>query len=597
MRKRIPLFALMLAAAFGLPAVSEEVQCRVSVLPLGSDTKRETLAVGTRTFISRLDGRPGFAATNAPPPSRWDACPEGVKPGQWVSLVPVCFGSRADWLAFGFDKDGKPLAAVRRPARLYDTAGIFPENIAPGDKQIDRNAGIELAADYAVALAAPAGGPGVRLTVETGPAEGDQALPLMPAELEGVRALAVAAALQAGRRPGVEPAAEEWTLSVSKTPSGFGLRLTAKKAGGSPGPAVKVRCPLDAVYPYLVRLARAASGWGKDVSDFIVADPGGVRLMGWRDEILYVDLGGAMAAFPAASGLVEWTATEDARYRPAFTWGPWSATNGAPFSYHPNVSRVGKRGGIPKGPSGEDTLPWGFDLMPDGGVLVARDLTLYATEPNTFKARWSWMGGDRLTGGPLVAGTRVFAGGLSGELAALNLADGRLVWRTQVVERLSGPFVGLGDRVAAPSVEGVLIAFRSDTGAVAWRADLGDTLAGRPVVTPHGLLAFTRSGRVALIDPVSGAIRSSWEGGALSAGGAVQGDSVVWAGREGRVILLKLPDLAMVRETALKTRLTDGVLAVADAPHVWGAGDEFGNRGPVALVADEEGFVYVLPIP
>ena len=589
-------------ALFAMPALfaaAETNSFTVTALSLGSDANRETTPAGIQSFISRLDGRAGFAASPSSVPSaRWDACPDGVKPDRWVSLVPACFGTRTDWLAFAFDAAGHPLFAVRRPARLSEPHVAYPESIPPGANQIDRNAGIELAADFGTAWAAGSvqGRPGLALTVEAETNSGDEALPMMPAEIEGLRAIAVAAALQAGCRPGTTPAAASAALKISKAPSAYGLALEWKDGTGQPRRLLK-RASQDALYPYLVRMIRGLSGWGGAVSDFCLTDPGGVRVVGWRNDTAYLDLGEAMTAFSAANATVEWTATQDARYRPAYTMGPWGGTNPAPIQYHPAIVRLGKNGEIGRGPSGADALPWGFDSLPNGGFLVAQDLSIGASDPATFLFRWLWTGADRLQCGPLLADKRALVGGLSGEMVALNAADGTLLWRTQVVERLSGPLVRLGETVVAPSLEGVLTAFRIDTGTVVWRADLGDTLLGVAAPVPQGLVAATRSGRVALLDPATGAVRASWEGGSPAVGCGAQEAGVAWAGRNGRVVILKLPDLKPVRETALGTKLTDGALAVTDAPHVWGGGEEFGKRGPVALVADEEGFVYVLPIP
>lgn len=592
---------LIVAGLLALASSAEEVAFTVTALPLGPDHKRETTDVGVKTFVSRLDGRDGFdAAEQAPARSTlWDACPQGVKADRWVSLVPACFGARTDWLAFAFDEAGRPLLAVRRPAREWDTAGIYPENIPPGDKQIDRNAGIELAADFGTAWAAQAARPSrpdVALSVAVDASGGDQALPLMPAELEGVRALATAAALQAGYRPGAGAPAAAWTLQVGKAPSGYHLTLEMKEGAGEPRRLVK-RAAQDALYPYLVRMIRAMTGWSDVVSDFILTDPGATGLLGWQEDTLYLNGAGVMSAFPAASGLKAWTTPVEERGQPAFTWGPWSSTNGGPYRYHPSIVRVSREGEVGRGPSGADALPWGFDFTADGGLVVAQELTLSAVDARKHTIRWSWTGSDELRGGPVVAGDRVLVGGLAGEMAALALADGRLLWRTTVAERLSGPLVRMGGLVAAPSVEGRLTAFRIDTGAIAWRAELGDTVIGRSALLPAGLVAGTRSGRVVLVDPSTGAIRASWEGGSPAAGCAASGGAVFWAGRSGRAVVLGLPGLKPASDVNLGTRLAEGALVAAEAPLVWGSGEEFGKRGPVALAADEEGFVYVLPLP
>jgi hypothetical protein len=593
----LPLMAAVLAGV----VCAEETAFTVTALPLGPDLQRESTAVGIKAFVSRLDGRPGFSASLAKAPDKWDACPAGVRPERWVSLAPVCIGARTDWLAFAFDAEGRPLCAARRPARQYDTAGIYPDSIPPGDKQIDRNAGIEAAAELALAWSAvDAARPRLRIDVSAGKADTEQSLPMMPAELEGIRALAAAAALQA-ETPG---AGEPWTLSVVKSEGGY--RLELNRPGLARG--LSARVPREAVFPYLVRMIRSLSEWQpgpagtNTVADFMLIEPGGARIMGWNDGRAYFDIGGSVVRFSALEGLIDWTATVDPRYKPAFTWGPGEAPgSGRPYSYRPAIAPIGKNGEVGRGPSGSEAMPWGFAILPADGLLVAQGPVLMRANSKTHATVWKWQGADRLTAGPLVSpGGLVLAGGLAGELAALNLADGSLAWKTSVPARLSGPMTWTRTepaRALVPSVEGTLFAVSADSGAVVWRADLGDTLAGGPLPTEAGLLAATRAGRVALLDPASGTILASWETGAEAAGCSVIGDKACWAGRRGRVAWLALPRLNVLKEAGLHALLNDGVATGEGVPFQWGTGDDIGLRGPAALVADEEGFVYVLPAP
>jgi hypothetical protein len=55
--------------------------------------------------------------------------------------------------------------------------------------------------------------------------------------------------------------------------------------------------------------------------------------------------------------------------------------------------------------------------------------------------------------------------------------------------------------------------------------------------------------------------------------------------------------LNVLKEAGLHALLNDGVATGEGVPFQWGTGDDIGLRGPAALVADEEGFVYVLPAP
>jgi hypothetical protein len=100
-----------------------------------------------------------------------------------------------------------------------------------------------------------------------------------------------------------------------------------------------------------------------------------------------------------------------------------------------------------------------------------------------------------------------------------------------------------------------------------------------------------------LLDPRNGTVLASWEANAECAGWSVLGDRIGWAGRRGRVVWMDLPGLAVRRDVDLHVLLNDGMVAGEGIPYAWGAGDEITLQGPAALVADEEGFVYVLPVP
>jgi hypothetical protein len=598
MNRRIEIATMVLTLSAGFLSHAGETAFTVTPLPLGTETKRDSTPIGIRLFVSRLDAREGFAAVQAKAAERWDVCPPDVKPERWISLVPVGIGARTDWLAFAFDAEGRPLCAARRPARQYDTAGIYPESIAPGDKQIDRNAGIELAADLGVAWqAADAKKPRLRIEMSVVESGSQQGFPLIPAEREGLRALAAAAALQAG------PAADgdaPWSLNVSRNETGYALELL--KPGSGTGLSALV--PKEAVYPYLVRMIRALSDWGpsRAVSDFILVEPGGVRVMGWNGGQAFFDIGGSVIAFAPVAGLIEWTATIDPRYRPAYTWVPGGAGSGSgrPYSYHPSIAPIGQNGEVGRGPAGGAEMPWwGFALVKEDSLVIAQDRTLANIDRKKNVARWTWAGADLLTAGPSLYGGLCLVGGLAGELAAVNLSDGSLAWKTSVAARLSGPMAWTQTEPAyalVPSIEGMVFAF-DEKGKPAWQADLGDTVMGELVSTKVGVLAAMRAGRVTLLNGRDGKVLAVWEAGAEAAGMAVMKDKICWAGRQGRVVWLGFPDLKVLRDVNLRARLNDGVVAGEGIPFRWGTGEEMGMRGDAAWVADEEGFAYVLPVP
>jgi outer membrane protein assembly factor BamB len=127
--------------------------------------------------------------------------------------------------------------------------------------------------------------------------------------------------------------------------------------------------------------------------------------------------------------------------------------------------------------------------------------------------------GPRAT--PLVAGRRVYTLGVTGWLHCLDLEDGRLLWKRDLVRDYAVPqnFFGVGSSpVLAGSrlllnlggKEAGILALEADSGKEVWRATrdgasyaspLLASLAGRPTA-----VFFTRQG-VVLLDPDSGAVR------------------------------------------------------------------------------------------
>ena len=142
-----------------------------------------------------------------------------------------------------------------------------------------------------------------------------------------------------------------------------------------------------------------------------------------------------------------------------------------------------------------------------------------AAYPCDYEDSFGKGNGPRAT--PLVAGGRVYALGAAGVLQCLDLADGKKLWRRDLVKdyRVPQSFFGVG---TSPVLEGGLllvnvgakeagiVAFHKDSGKEAWRATRDGASYSSPVVATLGgrrtAVFFTRQG-VVLLDPQDGTVR------------------------------------------------------------------------------------------
>ncbi|MGB5258705.1 MAG: PQQ-binding-like beta-propeller repeat protein, partial [Woeseiaceae bacterium] len=133
-------------------------------------------------------------------------------------------------------------------------------------------------------------------------------------------------------------------------------------------------------------------------------------------------------------------------------------------------------------------------LLASCGIFGDKDEDLEPKElvdfKQTLKIKRLWsakLGGDasflRVALRPVGDGTRLYAAGYGGVVAAFDLKTGRQAWRTKLDTELSaGPGVG-EDRVAVVARNGIAIVLDATTGAEVWRKDVeGESLA-RPIIS------------------------------------------------------------------------------------------------------------------
>lgn len=109
---------------------------------------------------------------------------------------------------------------------------------------------------------------------------------------------------------------------------------------------------------------------------------------------------------------------------------------------------------------------------------------------------------------PVGDGTRVYAAGYGGVVAAFDAETGRQIWRAKLDTELSaGPGIG-EDRVAVVARNGDAILFDASTGAEVWRASVAGESLARPLISGETVVIQTIDNRMQALSIFDG--RSLW---------------------------------------------------------------------------------------
>jgi outer membrane protein assembly factor BamB len=215
-------------------------------------------------------------------------------------------------------------------------------------------------------------------------------------------------------------------------------------------------------------------------------------------------------------------------------------------------------------------------------------------------------GGDdvmRLGLRPAVTGERAYVAGYGGDVQALELATGRVIWRSATELELSGgPGAGEG-LVAVGTSAGEAIALDAETGAQRWRVAVGGEVLAAPAVAGGLVIVRTVSGRLIGLRAADGGEAWSYEQPvprlSLRGNGApvVSGDMVLAGFDNGRVIALSLAEgellwTATVAPAQGRTEIER--LVDIDAPVRVMGPDVFvaGFQGRVAMLARDSGQIW-----
>jgi len=110
----------------------------------------------------------------------------------------------------------------------------------------------------------------------------------------------------------------------------------------------------------------------------------------------------------------------------------------------------------------------------------------------------------RLALRPAEDGVKIYAAAHDGKVAAMDLATGQVIWKTNTKLPLSaGPGTD-GRLVVAGSSNGDIIALDATTGEVLWTVAVTSEVLASPVVVPGKVIVRTVNGKLAALDSQSG---------------------------------------------------------------------------------------------
>lgn len=417
-----------------------------------------------------------------------------------------------------------------------------------------------------------------------------------------MRALALAAAAEAGLRPTIAKQASRVTIRVSK-PNVFS-RLEVESADGDRVRRFECEHIPDRGILHILRAAiRNVALWAAAADDLKYIYPTPETLFGFRDTTLLFESRVQVGSFDVASGALRWYAAPESHQEPIYTARSRKEEGLVLYQCRPRFQTVPLSAGRPFAVvRGLRPHPWSFEFADERGwLVVAGETQLGLYEQG--KPRWTYSAGSPLTCGPLLVGDRAVVGGENGDLQCFRL-DRRceMLWTSPLAERLYGPLThiaGPHEVVLAASQEGTLFAVSVADGRRLWRADLGDRIVGAPVWLDGGIAVASGTGGVKVLDHNTGAVlKQRTHPVALkhfvAAGQTTQ--CLVASDVEGTTWFLSGPDLRVRRK--LKMPVLSCLMAASRLPAGLGDAEEMvAEREPVVLGADGSGVLYFMSVP
>jgi outer membrane protein assembly factor BamB len=210
------------------------------------------------------------------------------------------------------------------------------------------------------------------------------------------------------------------------------------------------------------------------------------------------------------------------------------------------------------------------DLIIVGGY----DKLVYALAPDgrNVNIAWTFEGStDNIVGGPVVVDQIVLIPSSDGNLYALDIDTGELVWDEPFSARAalwSSPIID-EDRIYLGSLAHYLYALELSSGALIWEADLGAAIADSPTLSNGYLLVGTFGQEVDAVDVETGEIAWTFEAeGSVWGNPSVSGEVAFVGDVTGLVYAVNLEDGSEIWHqrldgaVAASPMVTDGVVYV-----------------------------------
>lgn len=555
---------------------------------------------------------------------RWNVPPAGAPPAAWVSVVLAGYGTQAHAFAFMFNgPDGTPrllahvpytqswqpggsfvwippsarLAAAFREAYQRPPVADAPPRVALKEMTWERAAGDE-----------PTGGRGA----DGGPSEAAATV----SAADGLPALGVmlaAAACENGWTPCWTEADTRLGLEVRFGFKKSAMRLT-RQTGTARNSERKDDIPEAQYYAFLYRLVYGLHEEGR-AGTFAWLGAGPVDVLAATPKHLCATVDGVLMAYDPLTGKRLWPAIAEkppARKPPPelYTTRPaaGSATGAVQvYRYSGGLLAIDAATGAAKALAPvAPAAPWAFAVGADQTTVLAQGAAIHAYRNNT--PLWKADAAADVVVGPLLLGTRVYAGTAAGEILCLALETGAPQWQKQVSPAWHGPLAGGGDRIMGMTTDdNELVAITAADGTALWRLPVGDVLLGAPLPLGDRTLVAGKNNRLLVFNPADGrtAQETRWPTWLLDVIALPGNDPprLLCSDLGRRLSVVDGATLKPLRALRLPAPLSGGLVFAPAFPAAWAvAAEEDGLESgadalqPTVLLGDVEGFCYLVPV-
>lgn len=211
-------------------------------------------------------------------------------------------------------------------------------------------------------------------------------------------------------------------------------------------------------------------------------------------------------------------------------------------------------------------------------VLARADRDVTVLDRATGATVWRRGTGEYVGAGPLVDYDRVYVATVTGQghVAALDLANGRQLWRV-VVGPVAAPLLAHDTRLYAATLHGAVTAFSTTHGDRLWRTDLHGAVRAALLRVGGNLVAATTADSLYLLAGDGGAVlaRRGTEGSVIAAP-ALADSVVVFGTTAGRLVGCDVMTLATLWSLDVGGGVVgavvvqrDTALALTDAGDLW----------------------------